>query len=299
MKVLLIDIDSKIPNLALMKLSAWHKAKGDKIIFNYWLEACDKQYASCIFSWNGKLLEQIPFPKIEVGGPGIDLQGSLPQEVDSMMPDYSLYPNSDYSLGYTYRGCPRRCPFCVVPKMPQDQSHHSIYEFWNRKHRKIRLLNNNTFADADWKKTFEELITEKLVLIEEGFDIRLLDDEMAFYLKRVKFEKQIHFAFDNMADEPAVKMGISILREAGIAPRKLMFYVLCGFNTSQEQDLYRVLLLRDLGVDPFVMIYRNHEKPTRALKDFARWVNHKAIFKSVKFEDYKKRIGAQLPLLRR
>lgn len=280
-----------------MKLSAWHKKQSDEVDFNFHLGKHDKIYASCIFTWNRNLCYSIP--NAIHGGVGIDFRKTLPPEIDRIKPDYYGLYRCDYSLGYTYRACPRRCPFCVVPKMPQDKTHHSIYEFWEHAHRKIRLLNNNTFADPFWRETFEELIRENLILLEEGFDIRLLDDERAYYLTKIKFEKQIHFAFDNMTDERDIKRGIKVLNRAGIKSRRLMFYVLCGFNTTPEEDMHRVLLLKGLGVDPFVMIYRNGNKPTQQLKDFARWVNHKAIFKSVDFKDYKKRIsGTQLPLVR-
>ena len=268
MKILLIDLDSKIPNLALMKISAYHQSKGDEISFN----TGEKGYCSIIFQKSRKDIQKLLALKIpiEFGGVGYDPQIKLCKEIESLKPDYSLYPNMDYSLGYTYRACPRRCPFCVVPKMSQDKTHHSIYEFWDPRHRKIRLLNNNTFADPLWKQTFEEIIDNDLMLIDDGFDIRLLDDEKAFCLSKVRFAKQIHFAFDNLSDELAVTSGIKLLEKYGVRAKRLMFYVLCGYNTTFEEDSYRVKLLKSLGVDPFIMLYH---KSSVLLNEFARWVN--------------------------
>jgi len=268
MKILLVDLDSKIPNLALMKISAYHKSIGDEISFN----SGQKAYLSCIFEKSKCRIDSfysLGIP-MQIGGVALDPKLVLPDRIEKMKPDYSLYPNYDYSLGYTYRACPRRCSFCVVPQMPQDQTHHSIYEFWDRNHKKIRLLNNNTFADPLWKETFSEIIENDLILIEEGFDIRLLDDEKAFWLSKVKFLKQIHFAFDNLVDEPVAKSGIALLKRHGIRPKRLMFYVLCGYNTDFEEDVYRIKLLKSLGVDPFVMLYH---KRSVLLNEFARWVN--------------------------
>jgi len=279
MKILLINVDSKIPNLALMKISSYHKSMGDEISFN----SGQKAYLSCVFEKSKVKIESfysLGIP-MQIGGVGLDPQLVLPDRIEKMKPDYSLYPGCDYSLGYTYRGCPRKCPFCVVPKMPQDTTHHSIHEFWDRKHKNIRLLNNNTFADPLWKETFSEIIENDLILIEEGFDIRLLDDEKALWLSKVKFLKQIHFAFDNLVDEPAVRTGIALLKRHGIRPKRLMFYVLCGYNGSFEEDIYRVKLLNFLGVDPFIMLY---DKKLPLLNEFARWVNR--FYFRVSFQEF-------------
>ena len=284
MKVLLLDIDSKIPNLALMKLSAWHKKRGDDVELNFQFGQYDKVYASCVFRKNKIKCLQLPYKDIEIGGVGYDLLKVLPKTVEGLGPDYDLYPDIDYSLGYTYRGCPRKCPFCIVPLLPKDNSHHSIYEFWNPGHQKLRLLNNNTFADPLWRETFQEIIKENLSLIEEGFDIRLLDEEKAHYLAKIKFVKQIHFAFDGIVDEQRVRRGIKILNGVGVKSRRLMFYVLCGFNTTLEEDKYRIDLLKSLGVDPFVMLYH---KESKLLNEFARW-NNRYYFGDLKFEDYLK-----------
>lgn len=292
MKILLIDIDSKIPNLALMKLSTYYKKCKYKISFNSHFGQYDKVYTSCIFTWNKNKVDILPFDNIEIGGSGYNLNKKLPHEIETLFPDYSLYPNFDYSLGFTTRGCLRKCSYCVVPqKEGKLKIVGDIYNFWNNQHKKIMLLDNNILGLPDHFKTIcQQLIKEKLqVDFNQGLDIRLLTPEIAHFLSKLKYWKQLRFAFDNMSDESAVKKGIQILLKAGISKYKLSFYVLIGFNTILKEDLYRVNLLKSLKIDPFVMIYRNnHKQPTQLEKDFARWVNHKAIFKSIQFEDYKK-----------
>ncbi|GAI38731.1 unnamed protein product, partial [marine sediment metagenome] len=141
------------PNLALMKLSAFHKARGDEVYLNFPLERPDITYASCVFTWNKKRISTAPNEAV-VGGSGIDLTTELPPEVEHIMPDYSLYPRVDFSLGFTSRGCIRKCPWCIVPeKEGQIKPRSRIYEFWDRRHRKITLLDNNLLAAPNWQQT--------------------------------------------------------------------------------------------------------------------------------------------------
>ena len=280
-KIMLLDIDSKIPNLALMKLSTWHKAKGDEVLLDFPLMPVNRTYASCLYRKNKN---KIPIDAIG-GGVGVDPKISLLSEVESMKPDYSLYPKIDYSLGYTYRHCPRRCPWCVVWKMGinKDKKHHSIWEFHDPKFKKIMLLDNNLFASPKWKQTFEEIWDANLKVIEHGLDVRLLDEEKAGALAKTKFAGQIHFAFDQPQYESAVRRGIKLLKKAKMNLNKITFYVLCGFNTAPRQDIDRVRILKELGVCAFVMKHRNHWKE---LHDFAFLVNTPRYYKKIDWSKY-------------
>ena len=279
-KIALYDIDSKIPNLVLMKLSAWHKKQGDDVELYFPLKSYDKVYASQIFTWS-----KPSYHYDVLGGSGTEKWNMiLPDEIEHIMPDYSLYPNFDYAMGFTSRGCIRKCPFCIVNKKEGLIKEWSeIKEFWNGQ-KELMLLDNNILSAPNWKKVFNFLIDKKITLIEHGLDIRLINKENANLISKIRFKKQIHFAFDNIRTEKQVKKNIDILKKVGVKPYKLMFYVLIGFDSTPEEDLYRVELLRDLGVDPFVMPF---DKTNQYQKRFSRWVNHKAIFKSVKWVDYK------------
>lgn len=279
---MLLDIDSKIPNLALMKLSAWHKAKGDEVLLDFPLMPVNQTYASCLYQKNKN---KIPIDAIG-GGVGVDPKISLIPEIESMKPDYSLYPNIDFSLGYTYRHCPRRCSWCVVWKMGvnKDKEHHSIWEFHDPKFKKIMLLDNNLFASPNWKQTFEEIWDANLKTdITQGLDIRLLNEEKAEALAKTKFVGQIHFAFDEPEYEVVVRRGVSLLKKAKINLNKITFYVLCGFNTTSRQDIDRVRILRELNVCAFVMKHRNHWKE---LHDFAFLANTPRYYKKIDWSIY-------------
>jgi len=250
------------PNLALMKLSSWHKAKGDEIFLNFPLCQPDLIYASCVFTWNSKRAVGLNSP-IHSGGSGIDLKVKLPPEIEHIMPDYTLYPDVDFSLGFTSRGCNRKCPWCIVPeKEGRIQAWASVYEFWDRRHKKIILLDNNLLASPNWQETLTTLIKERVeVDFNQGLDIRLLDEEKARYLNQVR-TKILRFAFDDMAYERAVRKGIELLLNTGISSRKLSFYVLVGFdgdNTAKE----RVEILKSYNVDIYPMVYkdRSGEEP--------------------------------------
>lgn len=299
MKVLLVDIDSKIPNLGLMKLSAWHKNRGDQIIFREEVGQIDKVCISCVFSQNrsralgiAKMFEGIC--EVEIGGYGVN-DNQLPHSIEHIMPDYSLYPNCDFSMGYTSRGCIRKCPFCIVwRKEGPMRDHASIGEFWNPKYKKLVLLDNNFLASPKWKENIEFLLIHQIpVTFCQGLDIRLINDENASWLRMVDSRtmsfksKMYYFAFDDLAIEDDVRNGVELLKKHGIKPYRLTFYLLCGFNTTHDEDMHRFKVLRELGTWPYIMKY-NDRSDDPWLNDFDRWVNAR-IHKKCSFEDYKPR----------
>ncbi|HEX2868685.1 MAG TPA: hypothetical protein VHO03_16715 [Ignavibacteriales bacterium] len=283
MKIGLYDVDGKKPNLALMKLSAYHKAKGDTTSFFSPLWRYDLIYASKVFTSSFEPDYMFSCEVIR-GGSGYDLQSRLPDEVEYQYPDYDLY-NCDYAMGFTTRGCIRKCPFCIVhEKEGKIREVGDIYSFWNGQKRLMLLDNNLTSLPEHFEKICKQLIKEKIeVDFSQGLDIRLIDEDKAKLLKKVKQWKRIHFAFDHVKLEGAVRRGMEILKKH-IHPDRVMFYVLIGYDSTPEEDLYRVELLRSLGTKPFVMPY-NRKDPYQ--RKFARYCNHKAIFNSVKWKDYR------------
>ena len=258
-----------------MKMATYHKQQGNHVYLNG-VGNFDLTIGSWLFDWSQKGICDLE------GGPGIDPTIRL-NGYEQYKPDYDLFP-VDYSLGYTWSYCPRKCPFCIVPKQNNPKEHHSIWEFHDSKFKKICLLNNNTFSDPQWKETFEEIWDADLIVRDEnGYDLRLLDEEKADALRRTKFEKQIHYAWDQINDEKKIKEGIQCLFKAKIKPYRLMCYMLTGFNTNFEMDMHRFKILTNFGIDPFVMVY--NKRKDRKLKDFARWVN-KRIYKSCDWENY-------------
>lgn len=283
-----MDIDSKIPNLALMKLSAHHKALGNQVYLNECSNP-DITYVSCIFTWNhGKTTF---YPEAKIGGTGVDLSTELPYEVEHIMPDYSLY-GCDYSMGFTSRGCIRRCPFCVVWRKERwIHDNAPLGEFVHRNHMKVMLLDNNLLAAPCARDILEQLVDRCLkVCFSQGLDIRLVTDKFATLLAHCDYrsmsfrERRLYFAFDDPSLEGTVLRGVERLLAAGIKARHLMWYILVGFNTTFEQDLHRAELIQSLGCDPFIMKYNNRQDPQ--LNRLARWANKPQIRKLVPFAEY-------------
>lgn len=294
MNILLLDVDSKIPNLALMKISAHHKKLGDTIWLNTPREIPDKIYASCIFPKNkarcNGMLKMWGDITSEAGGSGISLDSRLPDHIEHIMPDYSLY-GSDFSMGYTSRGCNRKCPWCIIPKKEGSIIEHApIGEFLAPNHRNLVLLDNNFLASPRWEEKVGELIKlDVKVCFNQGLDIRLINSYSASVISRMKcyddqFKKRrIYFAYDTPQVGSTVLDGIKILEDAGIKRGWLMFYVLVGFNTSYREDLERIELLIKEDVMPYVMPF--NDRPDSYYPHLERWVNGR-FYKIVKWENY-------------
>jgi hypothetical protein len=288
--------DSTIPNLAIMKLSAWHKAQGDTIIFPWRGQRVDRLLASVVFTRNRKEAEHLP-TYAEIGGTGWDYTTTLPDEIEALKPDYDLY-GIDYGMGFLWRGCVNKCLFCVVwRKEPEFKQAASIDALLNPRSNRLVLLDNNLTAAPNVVDLLAEMAERRLrVNFSQGLDIRRMTPEIAAALAKVNFSnhtftsKQVHFAWDSVGLEQAVKRGVAILKEAGIKPYRLMFYMLCGFGTTWEEDWHRFEVLRELGCDPYVMTYQDLEgkavEQDPRLRHFERWVNAR-IYKACHWEDYK------------
>ena len=291
MKVAIYDVDSKIPNLALMKISAWHKQQGDEVEHYMPLlrDEYDRIYASKIFNFSDDSM--LSDERMIIGGTGWDMKKTLPDEIENMVPDYSIY-NYPHNIGFTMRGCRLKCSFCVVPeKEGKPYGVSTIEEIWTQRESKhIVLLDNDFFGNPAWNDRIEEIRELGLqVNFSQGLNIRNIKAEQAAAVASVKFsnmsgkKKQVHFAWDDPRHEKLIHKGIKTCIEAGLKPYQMAFYVLIGYHSTPEEDMHRVEVLRSYGCDPFVMPY-NKEDPYQA--KFTRWVNHKAIFKTVKWEDY-------------
>ncbi len=288
----LYDVDSTIPNLALMKIAAFHKERGDVVepYGSLFIDRYDRIYASTIFDFSNKTL--LDPARMEIGGSAWDVHKDLPAEIERMTPDYSIY-KYEHSIGFTMRGCRFKCKFCIVPeKEGRPKASNTIDEIWTqRKSNFVKLLDNDFFGNPLWPERIAEIRKYGLrVNFNQGLNIRIITDEQARALKSIDFrspsgdKKRVHFAWDRFGDEKRIDAGIERVMAAGIKPYQMTFYVLIGFDTTIEQDLYRVHKLRDLGCTPFVQVY---DKDNVQQQFFARWVNHKAIFNTVEWEDYR------------
>jgi len=292
-RVLLIDVDSKIPNLALMKLSSWHKARGDLVGFN--VIDPDLIYASVVFKKNRHLVDGLklfyPDAEIKIGGSGYDLSARLPDEIERMRPDYGLYPEMDYSLGFTSRGCIRNCYFCIVPEKEGRYNWNRSMdpENWiNPAFSKVKLLDNNWYADRDrFFETSNWFIDHGLAVdVTQGMDIRLLTPEIAAQLKRLRWWRPMHFAFDDMRSKDAVLKGLDILTAAGIdTKRNVSIYVYCHDDAHYDDAVERCRILKAARATPYVMC--NIDRPrTKRMRQLQRWTARPHLFWSCDIADY-------------
>ena len=299
MRIGLIDVDGhNFPNLPLMKLSAWHKKQGDSVEWYNPLFSghMDKVYMSKVFSFTPDYQYFIDADEVVKGGTGYyypDGGEVLSEDVEHIYPDYSIYPELTYETAYGFltRGCPRGCDFCIVGKKEGRCSTKvaNLDEFWNGQ-KNIVLLDPNMFACRDWKDLSQQLIDSRAWIdFSQGCDIRIMTDEKAEYMKRMKI-KQVHFAWDRYEDKDIIIPKFKAFKEiTGWDKRKLPVYVLVNFNTTLEKDLDRIYTLRDLGYWPYVMVYEKDKLPKgHVIRKLQRWVNMRAVFETTpKFEDYR------------
>lgn len=307
MKIGLIDVDGhNFPNLALMRISAWHKSQGDEVewwmgdLFHY-----DIVYMSKIFSdaYSPDIPEPMNADVVIKGGTGyaISTDGwgvetfdrtkhqNLRPEVEKMFPDYSIYPQFDYAVSMTSRGCPRGCSFCHVASKEGRCSTKvaDVSDFWtpDTGKKEIKVLDPNITACREKRDLMRQYAeTGCWIDFTQGIDIRLVNDDDIDDLNRMKI-RMLHFAWDNPKDEIEEKFRRFAERYRKKGHCKTV-YVLTNYNSTMEENLYRIYTLRDLGYDPYVMIYNKPSAP-KEIRDLQRWCNNKVIFKSCKkFEDY-------------
>lgn len=295
MKIGLIDVDGhNFPNLALMKISAWHKARGDSVEWWWGWGQYDRVYISKVFdeTYSKDILDPLNAKEIIRGGTGYGLDNKLPEEIDRMYPDYSLYPQytKDTAYGFLTRGCPNNCPFCIVCAKEGRKSCKvaDLSDWWNGQ-KNIVLCDPNLLACRDHMDLLGQLADSKAwVDMNQGADARMLTEKNIEAMNRVKF-KRIHFAWDLMDRSEQIINGLNLYLEQGKIhdPSRRLVYVLTNFNTTMEENLYRIYTLRDMGYDPFVMVYDKPNAP-REIRRLQRWCNNKWVFKKCpKFENYK------------
>lgn len=291
MRIGLHDSDNTgFPNLALMKLSAWHKAQGDTVEWWNALLPYDKVYSSKVFTFTP---ENPYLPENTVrGGTGYGILDELPPEIDSMFPDYSIYPKCDHAIGFLTRGCIRKCPWCIVPKKEGKIKPYMSWEQIKRPDsRDIVFMDNNVLAHEWGLKQIEDMGGKNVrVDFNQGLDARLITDDVAQMLARLKWINYIRMSADTDAMLDVVLAAIERLGKYGVKSYRVFVYVLIQDIASGER---RAIALREVGANPFAQPYRDfttNAEPPQEQRDLARWVNHKAIFKTVKtFAEYKAR----------
>ncbi len=309
MRIGLIDVDGhNYPNLPLMKISAYHKLLGDEVLwyvpFEGLIQKFDKVYMSKVFSFTPDYPYPIYADEIQKGGSGYCIEfvngkeiyhserdKPLPKEIEHIYPDYSLYPEmtKDTAYGFLTRGCPRGCDFCHVKEKEGRCSYKvaDLSEFWNGQ-KNIVLCDPNILACKDHMELLQQLADSRAkVNFNQGLDIRLVSDRNMQILRKIKLQS-IHFAFDRWQDRDIIEPK---LREFAKKTRynrsngRVMVYILCNFDTTLEQDIYRIQLCRDLNFSPYPMIYdKEHCDPI--YKKLQRWCSNFIFWSVPTFNEY-------------
>lgn len=310
---LLIDVGGVIPNLALMQLSAFLKSRGDRVFLTGCPVQPDKVWISCAFTWHAPnargvgVMWHATGAEVELGGTGIDFRiekgmlvlngerARLPEGVNDFPPDYALY-DDDRAVGFSVRGCNRKCGFCVVPKSEGsiDPSSYRPLSAWVPSDRKKVLLLDNNIAQSPYHDTVLADAKEMgaRLSVTQGYDARLITLERAAMLADYKpwdlkfTERRIYVAMDYFGNMRPVMRGIQMLLDAGFKGREIMCYVLVGFDTDHDQDYERFKVLREAGCLPFIMIY-NQRRDDLWIRRFARYVN-RMVYKTCEWEDYRR-----------
>ncbi len=287
-RIALIDVDGhNFPNLALMKISAFHKSVGDTVewasIANY-----DRTYKSKVFTFTKDKDPQLGnLGEVITGGTGFKTIASLPDYIDRLCPDYSIYPQFREAYGFLTRGCPNSCPWCIVPEKEGDiRGYADIDEFLQGRKTAI-LMDNNVLAHEHGLIQIEKIIRLGIkVDFNQGLDARLINKEVAMMLAKVKWYKPLRLACDSVEQMPYIRRAVHYLRKYGATPSRYFVYVLIK---DIDNALRRIEFCRSLNLDPFAQPYRDFESNyvDPEAKRLARWVNHKATFRSCEFKNYK------------
>ncbi len=291
MQIVLHDSDaSGFPNLALMKISAFYKQFNMPVS---WYNADnwtgEVVYSSRVFTYNKA---EAP-PNAVVGGSGYrEPKRVLPDIVEHTCPDYELY-GINYSLGFLTRGCPRKCPWCIVPEKEGDiHAHADIEEF--TKHANVVLMDNNILASDYGIAQIEKIARLGLrVDFNQGLDARLIDDGIARRLAKLKWLKPLRLACDHKGQISSIQKAVELLRWHNAIPRRYFCYVLVK---DIEDALERIRFLKGMDLDPFAQPYipPDGSPPTREQRRFARWVNLKMMFKKCTWEEYQAERGDRI-----
>jgi hypothetical protein len=291
MNVLLFQLDGKIPNIALMRIAAHHRAAGDEVSFRWtptpkrelW-DGVDKVYASAIFEKSRPIVAELlqEFPTAIVGGTGVDVASTLEAVgITTIAQDYSLYPDWRQSIGFTQRGCRLKCPFCVVPrKEGRIRAEQTIAELWRGDPfpRELILLDNDFFGQPEWRERLHEIRNGKFkVSFNQGINARFLTDEAAEAIASVDYRddsmkvRRIYTAWDNRKDEERLFAGLKRLVKYGVKPDHIMVYMLIGYwpGETTEDRLFRQKRLREFGCRPYPMPF---DRSVREMVRFQTWV---------------------------
>jgi len=322
---LLANGKHRFPNLAAMKLSTWHKRRGDAVsLLPDYRHAgnFDTVYICCVFTEVAKTISPtiLNLPNVRYGGTGFyfDKAPPLPKSVEHSLPDYDLYagwlqgrvgPNlryyTDYSIGYLTRGCFRRCTFCINRNARRAIQASPLREFYTPKKKRVCLLDDNLLAYADCEPLLRNLIRVcerdgKSFECKQGLDVRLLTPTIAKLLQAAPFGGEVIFAFDRIEDAATVKKGLAVLRKY-LPTKSAKGYILCGFENQDWKDIasvfHRLQVLWKAGVIGYVMRHQNCRLASPVCRPvyvhLARWANQPKFQRAISFRRFCEKNGGR------
>lgn len=298
MKIGLIDVDGKLPNLALMKISRYYKQRGDEVEFCNFFEHYDIVYKSKIFTFTPDIDYYVNADKVESGGTGYDLHKTLPEEIDRLQPDYSLYPNIDKKTAYGFltRGCSNKCPWCVVPvKEGKIRPYMDVDEIAIEGRTHLVLMDNNILA-CDYGLRQIEKIVERGYRVDfnQALDARLVTEDIAKMLAKVKWLSQIRFGCDT--PKQVGECGKAMANIDNFRGRNSEYLLYTMIYGEMEECLSRLSFFRNnKHVRVVAQPFRDFNNPRQVIpqwqKDMAHWANRHQLYKSCEFKDFEPRKG--------
>lgn len=298
MNIGLISVDSNYPNLALMKISAWHKNKGDKVEWYNPFDHYDKLYMAKVFSFTEDYLQYITNADcIEKGETGYDIKKVLPKEIDMIQPDYDLYPQIDKKTAYGFltRGCPNKCKWCIVPKKEGNiKPYMDVEEIAINGRNNLILMDNNILASDYGLEQIEKIVHLGLkVDFNQGLDARLVTDDIARLLAKVKWIKRIRFGCDTQQQILEVERAAKLIDKYGYKGEYFLYCILIDFKESFSRVNH--WKIKDRRFIPYCQPYRDINKLHQIIpqwqKDMAHWTNKKSLYLSCDFKDFSPRKG--------
>lgn len=294
MNIGLIDLDrTNFPNLSLMKIAAYHKKMGDNVEFVS-LNNYDRTYISKVFNFSPDYTPSLTvLGEIVKGGTGYDISKKMPEEIDNMLPDYSIYGITEIAYGFLTRGCPNSCKWCVVPKKEgKIEPYRDIEEILQGRENAI-IMDNNILASDYGLEQIEKIVKLGIkVDFNQGLDARLVNPEIAHLLAKLKWMRSVRFACDSDSMITPVIKAMEMLVDAGVGKWRFDNYLL--LNSSIESAYLRASEMRKYGASISPQPYRDLKEVNNIPQwqlDFARWGNRKQLFRSTDFKKYEARTG--------
>ncbi len=308
MRVRLTQLDGSLPNIALMKLAHWHRGRGDEVVLtSEWKrglfeEDYDLVYGSAIFKFSQERLMrfQREWPQAKVGGTGTPYPWTVEEvigEEDYEHYDYSDYPDVDYSIGFTQRGCRLKCRFCVVPtKEGKARSVNTIENIWRGDPwpKKLHILDNDFFGNPEWPARIAEIRDGGFrVCLSQGINVRLISEEAAAALATIEYRdtkftrRRLYTAWDNLHDERVFFRGVDMLERAGIPAGNVMAYMLVGYDKAEtwERIWHRFNRMVERGIKPYPMVF---DRSRQDLCAFQRWAVT-GLYRATTWQEYESR----------